>query len=87
MTARKQGCVWHSEELYMEVDMVYRRMTRGRYQHLAPLSKLGTKSCLSFFGHISRRSPCSTSFEEFVRFKLEEVTWPETQVLDWVGER
>ncbi|KAK6749724.1 hypothetical protein RB195_001996 [Necator americanus] len=31
--------VWHNEDLYAEIDVVYRRMRRGRYQHLAPPSK------------------------------------------------
>ncbi|KAK6734672.1 hypothetical protein RB195_018079 [Necator americanus] len=31
--------VCHNEDLYAEIDVVYRRMTRGRYQHLAPPSK------------------------------------------------
>ncbi|KAK6749093.1 hypothetical protein RB195_001600 [Necator americanus] len=28
--------VCQKEDLYAEIDVVYRRMTRGRYQHLAP---------------------------------------------------
>ncbi|KAK6757124.1 hypothetical protein RB195_015131 [Necator americanus] len=31
--------VCHNEDLNAEIDVVYRRMTRGRYQHLAPPSK------------------------------------------------
>ncbi|KAK6734674.1 hypothetical protein RB195_018079 [Necator americanus] len=50
--------VCHNEDLYAEIDVVYRRMTRGRYQHLAPPSKAAKvkgKVSLRFFGHILRR--------------------------------
>lgn len=47
--------VCHNEDLYAEVDVVYRRMTRGRYQHLAPPSKVAKINRLRFFGHILRR--------------------------------
>ncbi|KAK6734658.1 hypothetical protein RB195_018072 [Necator americanus] len=53
---RLLGCFWlgvcHNEELYAEVNVVYPRMTRGRYQHLAPPSKVATENRLRFFGHI-----------------------------------
>ncbi|KAK6761251.1 hypothetical protein RB195_022350 [Necator americanus] len=42
----------HDEDLYAEIDVVYRRMTSGRHQHLAPPSKVNR---LRFFGHILRR--------------------------------
>ncbi|KAK6750209.1 hypothetical protein RB195_002293 [Necator americanus] len=48
--------VCHNEDLYAEIDVVYRRMTRGRYQHLAPPSKAAKVNRLRFFGHILRRS-------------------------------
>ncbi|KAK6762080.1 hypothetical protein RB195_022977 [Necator americanus] len=47
--------VCHNEDLYAEIDVVYRRMTRGRYQHLAPPSKAAKVNRLRFFGHILRR--------------------------------
>ncbi|KAK6732050.1 hypothetical protein RB195_016429 [Necator americanus] len=55
-----------------EIDVVYRRMTCERYQHLAPPSKVAETG----------RSPCPTSSEEFVGFELEEATWPKTEVVD-----
>ncbi|KAK6740828.1 hypothetical protein RB195_008965 [Necator americanus] len=47
--------VCHNEDLYAEIDVVYQRMTRGRYQHLAPPSKAAKVGRLRFFGHILRR--------------------------------
>ncbi|KAK6727023.1 hypothetical protein RB195_004992 [Necator americanus] len=47
--------VCHNEDLYAEIDVVYRWMTRGRYQHLAPPSKVAKVNRLRFFGHILRR--------------------------------
>ncbi|KAK6762474.1 hypothetical protein RB195_023266 [Necator americanus] len=47
--------VCHNDYLYAEIDVVYRRMTRGRYQHLAPPSKVAKVNRLRFFGHILRR--------------------------------
>ncbi|KAK6739828.1 hypothetical protein RB195_008366 [Necator americanus] len=46
--------VCRNEELYAEVDMVYRRMTHRRYQHqhLGSQSKVATENRLRFFGHI-----------------------------------
>ncbi|KAK6760406.1 hypothetical protein RB195_021757 [Necator americanus] len=35
--------VCHNEDLFAEIDVVYRRMTRGRYQHFAPPSKVAKK--------------------------------------------
>ncbi|KAK6727868.1 hypothetical protein RB195_005503 [Necator americanus] len=47
--------VCHNEDLYADIDVVYRRMTRGRHQHLAPPSKAAKVNRLRFFGHILRR--------------------------------
>ncbi|KAK6763884.1 hypothetical protein RB195_024280 [Necator americanus] len=47
--------VCHNENLYAEIDVVYRRMTRERHQHLAPPSKIAIVNRLRFFGHILRR--------------------------------
>ncbi|KAK6740199.1 hypothetical protein RB195_008582 [Necator americanus] len=47
--------VCHNEDLYAEIDVVYRRMTRGRHQHLAPPSKVAKVNRLRFFGHILKR--------------------------------
>ncbi|KAK6762585.1 hypothetical protein RB195_023346 [Necator americanus] len=48
--------VCHNDDLHAEIDVVYRRMTRGRCQHLAPPSKVAKVNRLRFFGHILRRS-------------------------------
>ncbi|KAK6735509.1 hypothetical protein RB195_018618 [Necator americanus] len=47
--------VCHNEDLYAEIDVVYRRMTRGRHQHFAPPSKMAKVNRFRFFGHILRR--------------------------------
>ncbi|KAK6743453.1 hypothetical protein RB195_010608 [Necator americanus] len=47
--------VCQNEELYAEIHGVCRLVTRGRYQHLAPPSKVATENCLRFFGHTLRR--------------------------------
>ncbi|KAK6757561.1 hypothetical protein RB195_015398 [Necator americanus] len=67
--------VCHNENLYAEIDVVYRRMTRGKHQHLAPPSK-AAKSSLLLWSYINEtgRSPCPTSSKEFVGFELEEAT-------------
>ncbi|KAK6762735.1 hypothetical protein RB195_023444 [Necator americanus] len=57
--------VCHNKDLYAGIDVLYRRMTRRRYQHFAPPSKYIKET---------GRSPCSTSSEEFVGFELEEAT-------------
>ncbi|KAK6736727.1 hypothetical protein RB195_019431 [Necator americanus] len=61
------GSFWpricHYENLYAEIDVVYRWMTRGRYQHLAPPSKLAIEA--------------SSTSSEFAGFELKEATWPE----------
>ncbi|KAK6730866.1 hypothetical protein RB195_007372 [Necator americanus] len=43
------------EDPYAELDVVYRRMTSGRYQHLAPPSKVAKVNRLRFFGHVLGR--------------------------------
>ncbi|KAK6763281.1 hypothetical protein RB195_023840 [Necator americanus] len=45
----------HNEDLYTEIDVVYRWMTRGKHQHPAPPSKVAKVNRLRFFGHILRR--------------------------------
>ncbi|KAK6757389.1 hypothetical protein RB195_015298 [Necator americanus] len=56
---RQLGYFWpricHNENLYAEIDVVYRRMTRGKHQHLAPPSKVAEVNRPRFFGHILRR--------------------------------
>ncbi|KAK6763048.1 hypothetical protein RB195_023663 [Necator americanus] len=47
--------VCHSEDFCAEIDVVYRRMTLRRYEHLALPSKLARVDSLHFFGHILRR--------------------------------
>ncbi|KAK6761747.1 hypothetical protein RB195_022722 [Necator americanus] len=47
--------VCHDEKLYAEVDVVYRRMTYGRYQHLAQPSKGAAENRVCFFRHTLRR--------------------------------
>ncbi|KAK6764813.1 hypothetical protein RB195_024946 [Necator americanus] len=49
--------VWCNEELYSEVHMMCRQMTRGKHQHLARLSEVFTGNRLRFSGHVMRR-PC-----------------------------
>ncbi|KAK6762250.1 hypothetical protein RB195_023095 [Necator americanus] len=56
------GCFWamvcYNEELYSEMDMVFRRMMRGK-QRLAAPSKIAEENCLHFLGHIIwRPSDC-----------------------------
>ncbi|KAK6726101.1 hypothetical protein RB195_004421 [Necator americanus] len=46
--------VCHNGEFYVDVDTIYRQMTRRKYQHLA--SKMAKVNRLRFFGHILRRS-------------------------------
>ncbi|KAK6748089.1 hypothetical protein RB195_000985 [Necator americanus] len=45
--------VCHNEDLYAEIDVVYRWVTRGKHQHLAP--EVAKVNRLHFFGHILRR--------------------------------
>ncbi|KAK6759694.1 hypothetical protein RB195_021332 [Necator americanus] len=47
--------VCHNKDLYAEIDVAYRPMTRGKHQHLAPPSKVAKVNRLRFFGHILRR--------------------------------
>ncbi|KAK6735482.1 hypothetical protein RB195_018599 [Necator americanus] len=74
------GGVRHNEDLYAEVDVMYLRMTQ-KSQHLTPPSKVATEDRLRFFGHIMWRPTCPMCSEDSPRFKLEEVTWPEKEVL------
>ncbi|KAK6734145.1 hypothetical protein RB195_017739 [Necator americanus] len=46
------GKVCDNEDPYAEIGVVYRRMTRGRYEYLAPPSKVAAANRLRFFGHI-----------------------------------
>ncbi|KAK6765044.1 hypothetical protein RB195_025107 [Necator americanus] len=41
-----------------------------------------SSSILWSYNKETSRSPCSTSFEESVGFKLEEATWPKAEALD-----
>ncbi|KAK6742290.1 hypothetical protein RB195_009878 [Necator americanus] len=74
---RLLGYFWpwacHNEELYAEIDVVYRRMTRGRYQHLAPPSKVAKVNRLRFFGHILRR-PADRLIQRVLR-SLSDSKW------------
>ncbi|KAK6765388.1 hypothetical protein RB195_025347 [Necator americanus] len=47
--------VCNNEDLHAEIDVVYRRMTRGRYYYLASSSEVAKANRLNFFGHILRR--------------------------------
>ncbi|KAK6763779.1 hypothetical protein RB195_024201 [Necator americanus] len=51
----RESGVCHNEDICAVIDVVYRWMTRGRYQHLAPPSKVAKVNRLRFFGHILRR--------------------------------
>ncbi|KAK6754073.1 hypothetical protein RB195_013215 [Necator americanus] len=49
----------HNVEIYSEVDMLHRRMTREKHQHVAPplkYSKFSAENRPHFLGHIIRRS-------------------------------
>ncbi|KAK6755500.1 hypothetical protein RB195_014083 [Necator americanus] len=61
--------VYHNEDLYAEIDVVYRRMTRGKHQHLAPPSKVAKVNRLRFFGHILRR-PADRLVQRVLRSSL-----------------
>ncbi|KAK6760288.1 hypothetical protein RB195_021678 [Necator americanus] len=65
--------VCHNGELYAEVDVVYRRITRGRYQHLAPPSKMATENHLGSLGNIIRRP--ANSFVQRVLTILSGSSW------------
>ncbi|KAK6740819.1 hypothetical protein RB195_008961 [Necator americanus] len=64
--------VCHNEDLYAEIDVVYQRMTRGRYQHLAPPSKAAKVNRLCFFGHELRR-PADRLVQRVLRSSLGSV--------------
>ncbi|KAK6729033.1 hypothetical protein RB195_006220 [Necator americanus] len=61
--------VCHNEDVYAEIDVVYRRMTRRRYEHLAQPSKVAEVNRLRFFGHILRRPE-----DHFVQRVLRNLT-------------
>ncbi|KAK6764510.1 hypothetical protein RB195_024725 [Necator americanus] len=65
--------VCHNEDLYAEINVVYRRMTRGRHQHLAPSSKVAKVNSLCFFGHILRR-PADRLVQRVLR-SLSSSSW------------
>ncbi|KAK6761691.1 hypothetical protein RB195_022682 [Necator americanus] len=65
--------VCHNEDLYAEIDVVYRRMTQGRHQHLVPPSKLAKVNRLRFFGRILRR-PADRLVERVLR-SLPDSDW------------
>ncbi|KAK6748975.1 hypothetical protein RB195_001532 [Necator americanus] len=66
--------VCHNEDLYAEVDVVYRRMTRGSHQHLPLPSKAKAKANrLCFFGHILRR-PADRLVQRVLR-SLSSSSW------------
>ncbi|KAK6729059.1 hypothetical protein RB195_006234 [Necator americanus] len=63
-------------------------MARGRYEHLAPPSKVAEVNRLRFFGHILRRS--ADRLVQRVLRSLSYSSWkkpPKTEVLDIGGER
>ncbi|KAK6762484.1 hypothetical protein RB195_023273 [Necator americanus] len=66
--------VCYNVELCVEVDMVYRRMARGKRQR-KHVTRKSSPLLWSYIKEIGR-SPCSTSSEE-----LEEATWPKTDVV------
>ncbi|KAK6762817.1 hypothetical protein RB195_023501 [Necator americanus] len=47
--------VYHNEELYSEMDMGYRRMTRGKHQHLALSPEVVTENRFCLLGHVLKR--------------------------------
>ncbi|KAK6764643.1 hypothetical protein RB195_024821 [Necator americanus] len=65
--------VCHNEELYAEIGVVYQKITHGRYQHLAPPSKVATENRLHFFGHILRR-PADRLVQRVLR-RLSDSSW------------
>ncbi|KAK6742769.1 hypothetical protein RB195_010187 [Necator americanus] len=58
--------VCHNEDIYAEIDVVYRRMTGGRYQRLSPPSKVAKVYRLRFFGH-RIRTPVDRLFQRVLR--------------------
>ncbi|KAK6738010.1 hypothetical protein RB195_020230 [Necator americanus] len=45
----------HNKEFYLEVHMMYRRMTRRKHKHLAPPFDVETENRLYFSSHVKRR--------------------------------
>ncbi|KAK6734839.1 hypothetical protein RB195_018182 [Necator americanus] len=80
--------VCHNEELYSEVDMVYRRMTRGKDQHLAIFSprfkSIRRKPFWSHYKEINYKGEIIVDYKEVIRWpcpnclaltpRLEEAT-------------
>ncbi|KAK6762241.1 hypothetical protein RB195_023090 [Necator americanus] len=69
--------VCHNDDLYAETNVVYRRMTRGRYQHLAPSSKVTKVNRFRFFGHILRR-PADCLVQRALRSLSGSLSWTKT---------
>ncbi|KAK6763982.1 hypothetical protein RB195_024351 [Necator americanus] len=88
---RPLGYFWprvcHNEDLYAEIDVVYRRMTRGK-QHFAPPSKVAKVNRLRFFGHILRR-PADRLVQRVLRSHLlaELVRGKNPSRLQWYNNR
>ncbi|KAK6762881.1 hypothetical protein RB195_023546 [Necator americanus] len=74
---RLVGYFWlracHNEDLYAEIDVAYRLITHGRYNHLAKPSKVANVNRLGFFGHILRRS--ADRFVQRVLRSLSSSSW------------
>ncbi|KAK6752529.1 hypothetical protein RB195_003757 [Necator americanus] len=65
--------VCFNEEFCSEVDMVYRRISRGKRQHFAQPSEVVSKDRLRFFGYIMRRP--SHHFAQVVLKMLPDNNW------------
>ncbi|KAK6763497.1 hypothetical protein RB195_023992 [Necator americanus] len=65
--------VCHNEELYSEVDMVCRRMTCEKRQHLGRPSEIVMENRPRFFGHVMRRP--SGRLVQIVLRMLLDLNW------------
>ncbi|KAK6736586.1 hypothetical protein RB195_019340 [Necator americanus] len=65
--------VCHNEELYSKVDMVYRRMTNGKGQHLARPSEGVMENHFWFYGHVMMRP--SNRLVQVVQKMLPDPIW------------
>ncbi|KAK6745750.1 hypothetical protein RB195_012083 [Necator americanus] len=65
--------VCRNEELYAEADMVYRRMTRGKRQHLSRPSETVMENRLRFFSRLMRKP--LDRFVQVVLRMLPDPTW------------
>ncbi|KAK6754063.1 hypothetical protein RB195_013205 [Necator americanus] len=77
--------VCDNEDLYAEIDVVYRPDDMWKiFPSCTAIESGCSKSSSVLWSYIKEtgRSPCSTSSEEFPGLKLEEATWPKTEVLD-----